>query len=133
MNGISNNQDFRFEGLNQADAQVVSGFPGSNTAAGANETMSSKIWRYTTSPVGAGLLTMLFIFGILLGIKPPFIQKTPTLNDRESTGIRWIPVAVWSFLSGILVILIQPMSNLCQSMMGPKNNESSNSHSSDNY
>lgn len=132
MNGISTNQDFRFEGLTQGDGQGDGGAT-SNADGVAHETLSSKVLRCATSPVGAGLLTMLVVFGILLGIKPPFFQKTPTLDDRESTGVRWIPLAVWSFLSGILVILIQPMSNFCKSMMGPKNSESGRVNAGDKY
>jgi len=128
MYGSSTNQDFRFEGLTQGDGGATS-----NADGVAHETLSSKVLRYATSPVGAGLLTMLVVFGVFLGIKPPFIQKTPTLDDRESSGVRWMPVAVWSFLSGILVILIQPMSNFCKSMVGPKNNESGGVNASDKY
>lgn len=111
--------DFRFQGLNNADTSLT-GEVSSNTEGMNKETIAGKVYRYTTSPVGVGLITMILIFGILLAIKPPFIQKTPSLKDRESTGIRWWALAGWSILTGILVILIQPMSDFCKSMMGPK-------------
>ncbi len=110
--------DFRFEGLNNPDAPIMASGPENMV----KETIQAKAWRYTTSPLGAGLITMIVIFGLLLAIKPPFIQKTPTLKDRESTGIRWLGLAGWSILAGFLVILIEPISNFCKSMMGDKNN-----------
>ena len=112
--------DFRFEGLFNPEAPIM-GSGGQNPENMVKETIPAKAWRYTTSPLGAGLFTMIVIFGLLLAIKPPFIQKTPTLKDRESTGIRWLGLAGWSILAGLLVILIQPISNFCKSMMGDKN------------
>ena len=112
--------DFRFERLNNPEPSM--GSDPYNTENIVKETIPAKAWRYTTSPLGAGLLTMIVIFGILLAIKPPFIQKTPTLKDRESTGIRWLGLAAWSVLAGLLVILIQPISDFCKSMMGDKSN-----------
>ena len=116
--------DFRFQGLHNSEAGPYNGGP-NNAENMVKETIPAKVWRYTTSPLGAGLLTMIVIFGILLAIKPPFIQKTPTLKDRESTGIRWFGLAGWSVLAGLLVILIQPIFNFCKSMTGDSNGTSS--------
>lgn len=123
-------EDFRFEGLHASDGSSLGGNNSTTTNTGdiLKETAAAKIWKYTTCPVGAGIITMLIIFGILLGIQPPFIQTTPSLKDRESTGIRWIPLAIWSVLSGILVILIQPMSDVCKSIAEQKTNEGSLTH-----
>ncbi len=94
-----------------------SGSGNTSNQEASSELFTAKVWRYGTSSLGMAIITTLAVFGLMLAIRPPFIMKTPSLKDREEPGVRWIFLAIWSVLAGIIVILIPPLAGFCKSVV----------------
>lgn len=67
--------------------------------------IGSTIWSCVFSKYGAALIAAVFVFVVLISVRPSFVMEEPSTAFEEGK-LSWWRVIVWSVITGLIVLLI---------------------------